>query len=89
MTQSKRDAIVERCLICGKTKAQHNGSLLFCPMYATFRPALAKQQSPVVDAVSTGTVSLTSFDGHCVRIDFSTREEAEAALEALSILANR
>jgi hypothetical protein len=30
-----------------------------------------------------GTVSLTSFDGHCIRIDFGTRGEAEQMLELL------
>jgi hypothetical protein len=35
----------------------------------------------------SGTLSLTSFDGHCVRIDFESREEAEDMFDFLDELA--
>lgn len=34
-------------------------------------------------ALQAGTISVTSFDGHCVRIDFETREEADKFAAAL------
>jgi hypothetical protein len=39
---------------------------------------------PVMEAVHGITaVSLSSHDGHCVRLDFETRKEAEAAFDVL------
>ena len=38
----------------------------------------------VTDAAKLGTVSLTSFDGHCVRIDFPNREDAERMYAVLT-----
>jgi hypothetical protein len=36
------------------------------------------------DIAKLGTVSLTSFDGHCVRIDFPNREDAERMYAVLT-----
>lgn len=38
----------------------------------------------LMDLILSGGVSVSSFDGHCVRIDFSSREDAEALFELLS-----
>jgi hypothetical protein len=38
----------------------------------------------VTDIAKLGTVSLTSFDGHCVRIDFPNREDAERMYAVLT-----
>lgn len=42
------------------------------------------ERDSLASLVLAGTASLTSFDGHCVRIDFSTRDDAEAMFEALT-----
>jgi hypothetical protein len=46
--------------------------------------AIAAYESAVTDIAKLGTVSLTSIDGHCVRIDFPNREDAERMYAALS-----
>jgi hypothetical protein len=38
----------------------------------------------IAEAAKLGTVSLTSFDGHCVRIDFPNREDAERMYAVLT-----
>jgi hypothetical protein len=38
----------------------------------------------VADIAKLGTVSLTSFDDHCVRIDFPNREDAERMYAVLT-----
>lgn len=38
----------------------------------------------LLEALRGGTLSVTSFDGHAVRIDFETRAEADAFAEALA-----
>jgi hypothetical protein len=48
------------------------------------RAAIAAYESAVTDAAKLGTVSLTSFDGHCVRIDFPNREDAERMYAVLT-----
>ena len=48
------------------------------------RAACAAYESAVTDAAKLGTVSLTSFDGHCVRIDFPNREDAERMYAVLT-----
>jgi hypothetical protein len=48
------------------------------------RAAIAAYESAVGEAAKLGTVSLTSFDGHCVRIDFPNREDAERMYAALT-----
>jgi hypothetical protein len=48
------------------------------------RTAIAAYESAVVETAKLGTVSLTSFDGHCVRIDFPNREDAERMYAALT-----
>jgi hypothetical protein len=46
--------------------------------------ACAACESAVTDIAKLGTVSLTSFDGHCVRIDFPNREDAERMYAVLT-----
>jgi hypothetical protein len=48
------------------------------------RVACAAYESAVTDIAKLGTVSLTSFDGHCVRIDFPNREDAERMYAVLT-----
>jgi hypothetical protein len=48
------------------------------------RAAIAVYESAVTDATKLGTVSLTSFGGHCVRIDFPNREDAERMYAVLT-----
>jgi hypothetical protein len=48
------------------------------------RVVIAAYESAVTAAVKLGTVSLTSFDGHCVRIDFPNREDAERMYAVLT-----
>jgi hypothetical protein len=38
----------------------------------------------IAEIAKLGTVSLTSFDGHCVRIDFPNREDAERMYAVLT-----
>jgi hypothetical protein len=59
---------------------------LFCAstVEAAARVACATCESAVTDIAKLGTVSLTSFDGHCVRIDFPSREDAERMYAALT-----
>jgi hypothetical protein len=38
----------------------------------------------IAEIAKLGTVSLTSFDGHCVRIDFPRREDAERMYAVLT-----
>jgi hypothetical protein len=49
----------------------------------TLRAALTSTDA-VTEIAKLGTVSLTSFDGHCVRIDFPNREDAERMYAALT-----
>jgi hypothetical protein len=55
----------------------------FCYAQTIARAALTSTDV-VTDAAKLGTVSLTSFDGHCVRIDFPNREDAERMYAALT-----
>jgi hypothetical protein len=48
------------------------------------RAAIAAHESAVTEIAKLGTVSLTSFDDHCVRIDFPSREYAERMYAALT-----
>jgi hypothetical protein len=48
------------------------------------RAAIAAYESAVTDIAKLGTVSLTSLDGHCVRIDFPNREDAERMYAVLT-----
>jgi hypothetical protein len=50
---------------------------------AEARAALTSTDA-VTDIAKLGTVSLTSFDGHCVRIDFPNREDAERMYAVLT-----
>jgi hypothetical protein len=47
------------------------------------------QWEPRLRLLDWGVISLTSFDGHCVRIDFPNREEAEEMFELLEALRAR
>jgi hypothetical protein len=55
----------------------------FCYAQTIARAALTSTDV-VTDAAKLGTVSLTSFDGHCVRIDFPNREDAERMYAVLT-----
>jgi hypothetical protein len=59
---------------------------LFCAstVEAAAHAACAAYESAVTDIAKLGTVSLTSFDGHCVRIDFPNREAAERMYAVLT-----
>jgi hypothetical protein len=59
---------------------------LFCAstVEAAARVAIAAYESAVTEIAKLGTVSLTSFDGHCVRIDFPNREDAERMYAVLT-----
>jgi hypothetical protein len=48
------------------------------------RAMIAAHESAVTEIAKLGTVSLTSFDGHCVRIDFPNREDAERMYAVLT-----
>jgi hypothetical protein len=48
------------------------------------RAAIAAYESAVTEIAKLGTVSLTSFDGHCVRIDFPSLEDAERMYAVLT-----
>jgi hypothetical protein len=56
---------------------------------AEARAMIAAHESAVTDIAKLGTVSLTSFDGHCVRIDFPNREDAERMYAVLTAEGSR
>jgi hypothetical protein len=59
-----------------------------CPIC---RPDMANAacESAATDIAKLGTVSLTSFDGHCVRIEFPNREDAERMYAVLTAEGSR
>jgi hypothetical protein len=87
VTERVRDAVI-KAYIAGATDVhehwQEDNDPDFTEAAHDYASAALTSTDAVTDAAKLGTVSLTSFDGHCVRIDFPNREDAERMYAALT-----
>jgi hypothetical protein len=82
-----RDAVI-KAYIAGATDVhehwQEDNDPDFTEAAHDYASAALTSTDTVAEIAKLGTVSLTSFDGHCVRIDFPSREDAERMYAALT-----
>jgi hypothetical protein len=87
VSERVRDAVI-KAYIAGATDVhehwQEDSDPDFTEAAHDYASAALTSTDTVTDIAKLGTVSLTSIDGHCVRIDFPSREDAERMYAVLT-----
>jgi hypothetical protein len=87
VTERVRDAVI-KAYIAGATDVhehwQEDNDPDFTEAAHDYASAALTSTDAATDIAKLGTVSLTSIDGHCVWIDFPSREDAERMYAVLT-----